>query len=244
MHEARNLGWADTPFGASRRPFPERMPLLAAVAVAGGADDPPMAVGAVYLRLPRACPLLVSDAALRFGFHALAVDDPAEIPAVVAMVDGLLVQARRRAVILAGHRLADDLARLAAAADGRPLRGITAVAAAWQDGASGRGLARLLDTSHGPHPTPATLPAVCAGYRLTGIPPDHDPATPGRGRSGSAGPAAAPDPLGQVLVRALAIALIAARVSGHYQWDDDLHLDTIVEAAAWDQTPATAGTEP
>ncbi|WP_322747929.1 MULTISPECIES: hypothetical protein [unclassified Frankia] len=232
MREATNLGWTDTPFGAARRPFAERMSLLAAFTVVGDEGAPPAAAAAVYLRLPR--PMTVTDTTLRFGFHAVAVDDPSEIPMVVALVDGLLVQARRRAAILAGHRLADELASLAAAAGGRPLRGITAVAACWRAADTERGVARLLDTAHGPRP--AALPAVCAGHQLTGMPPDPDRPGPHPGRTGPVGPAPVPDLLRHTMIRALAIALIAARASGHYQWHDDLHLGDIVEAAAWDQT--------
>ncbi|WP_239312301.1 hypothetical protein [Frankia sp. Cj3] len=242
MREATNLGWADTPFGAARRPFAERMSLLAAFTVVGDEGAPPAAAAAVYLRLPRR-PMTVTDTTLRFGFHAVAIDDPSEIPAVVALVDAQLVQARRRAAILAGHRLADELASLAAAAGGRPLRGITAVAACWRANDTERGVARLLDTAHGPHP--AALPAVCAGHQLTGLSPDPDRPGPHPGRTGPVGPAPVPDLLRHTMIRALAIALIAARTSGHYQWHNDLHLGDIIEAEAWDQiTTAPTVTAP
>ncbi|WP_322780369.1 hypothetical protein [Frankia sp. Cas4] len=237
MREATNLGWADTPFGAARRPFAERMSLLAAFAVPCDEGASTAAATAVYLRLPRR-PMTVTDTTLRFGFHSVAVDDPSEIPVVVALVDGLLVQARRRAAILAGHRLADELASIAAAAGGRPLRGITAVAACWRADDPERGVARLLDTAHGPHP--ASLPAVGAGHQLTGLSPDPDPSSD-LAPAGSTASSAAPPILRQIVVRALAIVLITAWNVGHYQWGD-LHLDAVIEAAAWDQfadLPAT-----
>lgn len=231
MREATNLSWTDTPFGAARRPFAERTSLLAAFSIAGGPCSP-AAVGAVYLRLPRGRCLRVTDTTLRVGFHALAVEDPAETLAVLTPLDALLVQARRRAAILAGHHFAEELASLTAAAGGQPTRGITAIATAWRDGSTERGLARLHDTAS--NPTPIALADLCAVYRLHGLPPDPGPST-GHDPSKFIGSCAAPDLVRQVVARALAIALIAARNAGHYQWDE-VHLDAVVEAAAWDQT--------
>lgn len=229
MREATNLGWADTPFGAERRPFAERTPLLAAFTVLTRAASPD-AMGAVYLRLPRGRTLAVTERTLRFGFHAVAAEDPAETLLVAAGLDALLVQARRRAAILAGHRLADDLARLAAA--GAPTRGITALAAAWPGETAQPSLARLHDTARGS--TPVVLEDVCTAFHLHGLFAESgtsaDPARVGYGAS-----AGAPQILRQVVLRALAIALVAARSTGHYQWDQ-LNLDDVVEAAAWDQT--------
>lgn len=128
MREATNLSWTDTPFGAARRPFAERTSLLAAFSVM--ATIPP-AAAAVYLRLPRAHTLPVTDTTLRFGFHAVAAEHSAEALVVVTTLDALLVQARRQAAILAGDRLADELALLVAG-HGQPTRGITAVTAAWR----------------------------------------------------------------------------------------------------------------
>ncbi|WP_261562653.1 MULTISPECIES: hypothetical protein [Frankia] len=227
MREATNLDWADTPFGAARRPFAERTPLLAAFSVVHTDRFSPAAAGAVYLRLPRGRLLMVADTTLRFGFHAVAAQDAADVPAIVALVDGLLVQARRQAAVLAGHRFAGELSLLTAAI-GRPVRGITSVAAAWGEENPERGLARLLDTAD--RTGPATLADLCARHRLHGL--DR---SPGGHAAEAASSLAVLDPLRQSVGHALAIALIAARNTGHYQWDD-LHLDALVDAAAWDQT--------
>ncbi|MEX5636404.1 hypothetical protein [Parafrankia sp. FMc2] len=237
MREATNLGWADTPFGAERRPFAERTPLLAAFTVLSHAATPG-AMGAVYLRLPRGHTLTVTEATLRFGFHAVAAEEPAEGPTVAARLDALLVQARRRAAILAGHRFADDLARLAAASEST--RGITALAAAWPGPTTQPGLARLHDTAHGP--TPAALHEVCVAVHLHGLPPDPD-STAVPAPAAHMTSAGTPQILQRVLVRALGIALVAARNAGCYQWDQ-LDLDAVVEVAAWDQTAATPMTTP
>jgi hypothetical protein len=224
MREATNLSWTGTPFGGARRPFADRTSLLAAFSVTV-ADGSPAAATAVYLPLPRAHSVTVTDTTPRFGFHAIAAEEQAEIPAVLATVDALLVQARRQAAILAGHQLAGELAALTALSTGQPLRGITAVGASWHSQPPERGLARLHDTGSGP--APVALADVCASYHLHGLPPKIPP-------TGYAASWSAPQILRRLVARALAIALIAARHAGRHQWDA-LHLDTIVEAAAWDQ---------
>lgn len=234
MREATNLSWTGTPFGAARRPFSERTSLLAAFCVLGDGGGSPAAAGAVYLRLPRDGCLLVTDSTLRLGFHAVAVEDPAERRAVVTTVDGLLVQARRQAAILAGHCFAEQLASLTAAAGALPIRGITAVAAAWRDRKTERGLAHLHDTAHGL--TATALADRCAYYRLHGLPADPGPAT-SQAPPGRVGSRAGADLLRRVVVQALASGLIAGREAGHYRWDE-VHLDAVIEAAAWDQTGA------
>ncbi|ABW12051.1 hypothetical protein Franean1_2621 [Parafrankia sp. EAN1pec] len=223
MREATNLNWTDTPFGGARRPFANWTSLLAAFTI--DATDGSPTAAAVYLPLPRARSLTVTDTTVRFGFYAVAAEEPTETAAVAASVDALLVQARRQAVILAGHRLADELAALTATGAGQPSRGITAVRAAWHSQPAERGLARLYDT--GSEPAPATLADVCAAHHLHGLSLDVPPAAATTSR-------AAPQILRQRVIRALAIALIAAVNAGNYQWDA-LHLDAVVEAAAWDQ---------
>jgi hypothetical protein len=227
MREATNLSWTDTPFGGARRPFADRTVLLAAFSVQAPAHAP-AAMAAVYLPLPRAGSLTVTDTALRFGFHALAAEDPGETRAVAASIDALLVQARCQAAILAGHRLGDQLAALTAAGAGQPMRGITAVRAAWHGQLSERGLARLHET--GSQPGPVTLADICAGYGLHAVPAGFPPA--GAGAYGVSSQI-----LRQLVLYALAIALIAARDEGRYQWDA-IHLDAVVEAATWDQLTA------
>jgi hypothetical protein len=227
MREVTNLSWTDTPFGGVRRPFADRTPLLAAFSISA-TDHAPAAAAAVYLPLPRGRSLIVTDAMVRFGFHAVAAETPADSAAVAASVDAWLVQARRQAAILTGHRLAGELAALVAASAWQPARGITAVRAAWSSQPMERGLARLQDT----HREPGALADICAGRHLHGLPT----ALPQAGPDGNR---AALQTLRQLVVRALAIALIAARTAGHYQWDL-LRLDAVVEAAAWDQLPSPA----
>jgi len=225
MREATNLSWTDTPFGGARRPFTDRTPLLAAFSLQATGHSPASAA-AVYLPLPRTRSLRVTDTTVRFGFHALAAEQPTEIAAVTASLDALLVQARRQAAILAGHRLGDQLAALTAASAGQPTRGITAVRAAWQNQPSERGLARLHDTDTDTGPGPAVLADLCTSHDLV-LPADVPPA-------GADGCWTATQILRQLVVYALAIALIAARNADRYQWNA-LHLDAVVEAAAWDQ---------
>ncbi|ETA01236.1 hypothetical protein CcI156_17740 [Frankia sp. CcI156] len=223
MRDATNLNWIDTPFGGARRPFANRASLLAAFTI-NAADDSP-AAAAVYLPLPQTRPLKVADTTVRFGFHAVAAEGRAEAAAVVASVDALFVQARRQAAILAGHRLAGELAALTATSSGQVTRGITAVAGAWNGQPPKPGLARLYETAS--EPAPATLADVCAAHRLHGLSLDASWVAAGSSWSGS-------QILRHLVTRALAIALIAAGSTSHYQWNA-LHLDTVIEATAWDQ---------
>jgi hypothetical protein len=222
MREATNLGWTDTPFGAARRPFADRTPLLVAFSIYATATSP--AAAAVYLRLPRGRTLQVSDTSLRFGFHGIAAEGPDEDAAVTTLIDALLVQARRQAAIVAGHCFTDELASLTASGGGQATRGISAVSREWKDGGPGRGLARLHDTAN--EPVSTSLADVGARLHLPGLPAAFPPPEEIA--------LAAPGLLRHLVVRALAIALIAARHAGHYQWQR-LHLDDVVEAAAWDQ---------
>ena len=224
MREATNLLWTDTPFGGAHRPFADRTSLLAAFSITA-TGHPLAAAAAVYLPLPRARTLTVTDATVRFGFHALAAEEPAEAAAVVDLVDALLVQARRQAEILAGHRLDDQLAALTVAGAGQATRGIGAVRAAWHSQPLERGVARFHDT--GSQPGPVTLADICSGYDLHALPAEVPPA-------GADGFWAASQILRQLVIRTLATALIAARNTDRYQWDA-LHLDAIVDTAAWDQ---------
>lgn len=224
MREATNLNWTDTPFGGARRPFANRTTLLAAFTI-DATDGSPAAAAAVYLPLPRTRAQAVTDTTVRFGYHAVAAEERAETAAIAASVDALLVQARCQAAILAGHRLADELTLLTAAGGGQPSRGITAVGAAWNVQPAERGLARLYDT--GSEPASAALADMCVAQHLHGLSLVVPPATVTSARE-------TPQILRQLIVRALAIALISAGNTGHYQWDV-LHLDAVVEAAAWDQ---------
>ena len=99
----------------------------------------------VYLPLHRTQPVTVTGQTLTFGFRAASATDQSEIPGVAAVADLDLMQARRRAAVLAGYRLADELAALRRA-DGRAVwRGLAAVAGGWATRSPAAGRACLFD---------------------------------------------------------------------------------------------------
>ena len=66
----------------------------------------PVTTAIVYLPLHRTRPVTVTGQTLAFGFRAVSASDPAELPAVAAVADLDLMQARRHAAVLAGYHLA------------------------------------------------------------------------------------------------------------------------------------------
>jgi hypothetical protein len=125
--------------------------MLAAFAVewADRPDADPLPVGAatVYLRVRKhGSALDIRPHTLSTGFRANVIEDPGEVPDLLALVDRALTRARRHAVIVAGHRLDGDLSRMAVLSS-VPLRGAAGVLAAWADRSTReRGVALMVDT--------------------------------------------------------------------------------------------------
>jgi hypothetical protein len=146
------------------------------------------------------------------------VDDPAEVPHLLGLVDRALTRARRHAAILAGHRFdrdLDDMIELSPT----PLRGATGVTEAWEDRSTkGRGLALMVDTSADASSTGAAL-EMALTPPLAEL-PDWPIDTTSWARA--------------VLARALAIGLTAAVHAGRYTWEGIFHVGAAVDRAAWD----------
>ena len=134
-------GWRPSPPGRPSR-------------TAGGAFDD-------RHRLPPAAPHPaggVTGQPLAFGFRAASADDPAELPAVAAVADLDLMQARRHAAVLTGYHLARDLTAL------RQADGMTG-GAGWQPWRT-TGLTAARRRPRGPgrlRPRPARRPAPGSG---------------------------------------------------------------------------------
>jgi hypothetical protein len=114
----------------------------------------------VYLPLHRARPVAVTAETLAFGFRAAGIIRVNEIPALAAVADLDLMQARHHATALAAHAPRDDLTALQATAAG-PVRGLAAARQAW----AGRckpawGMALMIDTARDLPGSPA-LAGVC-----------------------------------------------------------------------------------
>lgn len=224
MRSTTNLAWPVTPFGAGQRPFGKARPMIATVAVGWAGYVPrPVWVCTVYLNTDSTRSLSLDGRHLSFGFEVLTSDS--EQPAALTeRLDDVLVACRRQAKILVGHDLAPDLVRLGAFAVNRRLPGVDAVRQQWTDRtAKGRGLAKMFDTAHDLGlPGLGDLTAACEHVALIAA-TVAEPAN-----------TTIVETIRQAITRTLAIALIAARSHGKYDWVTPLDLDQLVTDAAWD----------
>jgi hypothetical protein len=148
MRTYTNMTWPDDPYRTGQQLYRRPVPRLAAfsarrTAAAGGAA--PAAVAIVYLPLHRTRTVTVTEQTLTFGFRAAGADDPADMPALAAIADLNLMQARRHAAVLAGQLLADDLAALRQAGEAGALRGLAAVEREWAARGPAAGKAATFD---------------------------------------------------------------------------------------------------
>lgn len=233
MRRTTNLHWPTEPYGATQRPFAPDRPMMAAVAVglAGYVQRPEWAC-VVYLYIDSTRTLSLDGRILNFGFEALtrdAGDSPAALP---ERFDQILVASRRHAKILAGHELAGDLTALAEFGVDRRLPGVDSVRQRWTARqAKERGTARVIDTAHDiGNPGVTDLAAVCelTALKAASVEP----------------PGGTPEvvTVRQAIIRTLAIALVAARATGRYDWSAPVDLDELVTDAAWDHLDQLAPT--
>lgn len=134
-----------------------------------------------------------------------------------------LLQARRHAAVLAGHRMAAGLAALASLSGEQMPRGVRGVEREWRqrrpsDGSRAAMVDCALDLPGNP-----SLAQACQRARIDGGCPADE-------RALVAGELAA----ALTVERALCIALVCARYLDRYTWDATLRTDEIVAASAWD----------
>jgi hypothetical protein len=227
VHDITNLQWPEAPFGAEQRPFGRPRDLLTAVAVdwapQPGGDPVPSAAASVYLGVRRqGSAYEISTDTLSIGYRVTLLDEPGELPELLAVVDRTLTRARRHAAILAGHNLGADLARLLDRS-AAPLRGASGVIEAWGDRTvKGRGMARMVDTADEARATGAALDMTLAAQAVAL--PTSPVDTAGLARA--------------VLARALAIGLTAAVHAGRYHWEGTFRVVELVDRETWDLLPA------
>jgi hypothetical protein len=179
VRDVTNLQWPEAPFGADQRPFGHRTDMLAAFAVEWAdrldAEPLPVAAATAYLRVRKhGNPYDIHPGTLSIGFRATAIDEPRDVPDLLAVVDRAFTRARRHATILAGHRLDQDLIRMTILSP-VPLRGVAGVRAGWANRATReRGTALMLDTALDAASTPPVWSWTC---RWTRCPPRF-PETP------------------------------------------------------------------
>lgn len=236
------MAWPGDPYGTGQQLYRRPSPRLAAFALARPAATGltvPLAYAVVYLPVHRTRQLTITQGTLTFGFRAAAVGNPADAPAAAALADLDLLQARRHAVILAGHNLPDDLAVLRQAAGVPSLRGLAAAERAWQNRHTrGRGIAAVFDTMADLPGSPG-LEQVCrrAG---TAVPP-----SPGEGGPCGCEPGHFQDLsllASSAVAQALVIALVCARHLGRYAWEEIVNPAQIMTANTWDCFPRAGQT--
>jgi hypothetical protein len=225
VRDYTNLQWPEAPFGADQRPFGHRRDMLAAFVLDWttrlDAGPLPVAAATVYLRVRRyGGAYQVGEERLPIGFRATVIEDSAEVPDLLALTDRALTRARRHAAILAGHRLGENLTRMAELSK-VPLRGAAGVLAAWANRSNKeRGVALMVDTVAEARDTGAG-----AGLDMSLEPL---PAAVPHNRSCCAEVART------VLARCLAVGLTAAVHAGRYRWEGTFHVGDAIDRAAWD----------
>jgi hypothetical protein len=226
MRTWTNLAWPDDPYRTGQQLYRKPGSRLAAFttwpAVIGG-QQVPATTAIVYLPLHRSRPVTVTGQTLAFGFRAASASGPAEVPAVAAVADLDLMQARRHAVVLTGYHLDKDLAALQRADGVTKCRGLAAVAGDWDHRGPAPGRAALFDCDLD---LPGGLPLGQA-CQQAGISPMT---TVGTGNESWYQATLAVE-------RALAIALLCARHEGRYEWTGTLDTKTVMTASAWDCLP-------
>ncbi len=216
-----------------RRPSGLLAAFAAGGALRGGGRRRSACCVMVYLPLHRTRPVAVTAETLAFGFRAAGITQVNETPALAAIADLDLMQARRHAKALAAHAPRDDLIALQAAATG-PVRGLLTARQAWAGRRKpARGMAMMIDTARDLPGGPA-LAGMC----------EHAHVMPPTARACFAGLAQPCDELsvGATVAWALAIALACAQYLGSYQWDGTLDITQIMAAHAWDCLPDPADT--
>ncbi len=232
METYTNMAWPDDPYRTGQQLYRRPVPRLAAFTIdQARRSNPraPHAIAIVYLPLHRTQALAVTEQRLAFGFRAASIDSGTEASVLAKVADLDLMQARRHAAVLAGHRLADDLDALQNSAGGAVLRGVAAVAREWVDRrAPARGRAAMFDCGLD---LPSAAPLEEARERL-GITSPRVHSFAERDALANGKRAAA-----MAVERALSIAMVSARHLGRYTWEGTLHTQVLMAANAWDCFP-------
>jgi hypothetical protein len=226
MRAWTNLAWPDDPYRTGQQLYRRPGGRLASFTTwppVAGDQQAPAAAAIVYLPLHRSRPVTVTGQTLAFGFRAASASELADVPAVAAVADLDLMQARRHAAVLTGYQLGKDLAALQRADGSAACRGLAAVAGDWAGRSPAAGQAVLFDCDLD---LPGGLPLgpACQQDGIT-------PMTTVGAADGDWHPATL------AVARALAIALLCARHLGRYEWAGTLDTRALMAASAWDCLP-------
>lgn len=227
MHTDTNMAWPDDPYGTGQLWRKEPW-LLAAFAIRFLTQDQrayPVSYAVAYLRLHRT-QLVDLTSGVSFGFRAVTTSTTAELGHLLHLFDLDAMRARRLAKIVAGWRLADDLAIMRAHAGGETGRGIQGLAEAWVDQKhANSALAQMCDVAFDQAEPAGDLATVVARSRIdiSAFPGACE--FPSRMNVSSAA---------WSTTRALMYGLIAGRTLNRFSWQGSLNVGAAMEANAGD----------
>ncbi|MET9776166.1 hypothetical protein ABZ023_18230 [Streptomyces sp. NPDC006367] len=251
MRELTNLGWPETPFGSVTTPVQKPGTWLTGISLLwgeAGGDPVLMGAGMVLMKIHRTQALPVSAPLINFGYRVLVPETLDETQAIVRQLDVVLVQARRKAQILAWHNGADDLhvLRQLPRAEGEPRHpGVTAIADAWEDRTTReRGTVRCVDTSQDLGPAglisdTAAKHGVIPMYVFAGSRQQEraqeacDAIAEGRTADYSVDALAC-----SVLSSAVITALLGGKHTERLHWEEPLSVFEVLSQAAWEVAPS------
>lgn len=228
MRTYSNLAWPEDPYRTGQQLYRRPAPRLAAFClIRDGHSGPGCRAAAIaYLPLHRTRTLAVTGQTVAFGFRAVSISSTSEVAALAVFAGLDLLQARRHAAVLAGHRLADHLAALRLPTDDLVPHGIAALEGEWaQRHAPVSGKAVMLDCGLD-LPGDLSLARACQQASISSS-AAVEPVLPVTGELAAA----------TAVHYALAIALVAVRYLGRYTWEGILRTDEIMAAGAWDCFP-------
>ncbi|CAL9326604.1 hypothetical protein [Streptomyces sp. SudanB91_2054] len=254
MRELTNLGWPETPFGSVTRPVQKPTTWLTGLSLLWGeAGDEPVLMGAaaVFMKIHRTQSSPVSAPLANFGYRVLVPDAMGQTAEIVRHLDVVLVQARRKAQVIAWHNGADDLhvLRQLPRAEGEPRHpGVTAVADGWKDRTTReRGTARCVDTSHDLGPAglisdTATAHGLEPVKSFAGSQQQEsaqeacDALAEGRTADYSVDALA-----GSALSSAVTTALLGGKHTERLHWEEPLSVFDVLSQVAWEAAPSLLG---
>jgi hypothetical protein len=231
MRADTNMAWPDDPYGTGQLWRKEPW-LLAGFAIRFLTQEQrmyPVSYAVAYLRLHRTQAIDLTSG-VSFGFRAVTIDTHAELGHLLQLFDLDAMRARRLAKIVAGWRLADDLAAMHAQAGREAVRGIKGLAESWVDRRHVHSaFAQMCDVAYdkavpvGDVATAATQSHIdISGVREACESPSCLDMSPGAWST----------------TRALIYGLMAGRTLNRFSWQGSLNVGAAIESNAGDSFTA------
>lgn len=254
MKELTNLAWPETPFGSVTRPVQKPATWLTGLALLWGEIEGGLVLmgsAAVFMKVHRTRSTEVCASLANFGYRVLLPEAVTETSDIARQFDGVLVQARRQAQVIAWHNGGDDLSvlqQLPRAEGEWRYPGVTAVADCWKDRSRrDPATARCVDTSHDLGPA-GLLSETAAAHDL--VPFHQFAGAHQQDRAQEACEALVgvrPEPVSydalacNVLASALTTALLGGKHARRLHWKGELGIEDVLRQVAWHTAPSLLG---